>query len=65
MNSVHKSISRFAAFLLLAAAVGLPFSVAYSTHVSSAVVPAGHATLTADGTLPPPPPTPIKRSLVS
>jgi len=62
MNSVHKSISRLAAFLLLAAAVGLPFSVVYSSHVSSAVAPAGHATFTADGTQPPPSPTPIKRS---
>lgn len=62
MNSVHTSISRLAACLLLVGAIALPFSVVYSSHVSSAFVPVGHATLTADGTQPPPSPTPIKRS---
>ena len=56
MIFVHKCTSRFAAFLLLAAAVGLPVSIAVSSHHASSQPAAGLTTLTADGTLPPPPP---------
>jgi hypothetical protein len=62
MISVQKSFSRFAAFLLLAATLGLPLSVAFWSHVSNVLPSVGHPTLTADGTLPPPPPQPIKQS---
>jgi hypothetical protein len=56
MVSVHKFTSRFAAFLLLTAAVGLPLSIAVSSHHTNSLPPAGLTTLAADGTLPPPPP---------
>ena len=60
MNSVHSPISRFAAFLLLAAAIALPASIAFSPKASHALPAIDHGTLTADGTLPTPPPRPIK-----
>ena len=56
MISVDKCTSRFASFLLLAAAVGLPLSIAVSSHQAVSQPPAGLTTLSADGTLPPPPP---------
>jgi len=60
MISVHRSISRFAAFLLLAAAVGLPVSAVLSAHMSKFAQSAGASVLTADGSIPAPPPKPIK-----
>ena len=62
MISAHTSISRFAAFLLLAAAVGLPVSAVFSSHVSNVVHSNGNSVLTADGSIPAPPPKPIKQT---
>jgi len=62
MISVHRSISRFAAFLLLAAAVGLPICEAVSSAVSRFVPSGKPAVLTADGSIPAPPPRPIKQT---
>jgi hypothetical protein len=62
MICVHRSISRFAAFLLLAAAVGLPVSAVLSSRVSNVVPSSGTAVLTADGVVPAPPPQPIKQT---
>ena len=61
MISVHKPISRFAAFLLLTAAIGLPLSLTVPSRHAN-VIPVGHSALTADGTLPPPVPSPAKKS---
>jgi len=60
MISVHRSISRFAAFLLLAATVGLPVSAVFSSHISRLSQSNGTSVLTADGSIPAPPPKPIK-----
>jgi hypothetical protein len=62
MICVHKSNSRFAAFLLLAAAISLPISAVFWSHISNVTHSNGTAVLTADGVVPAPPPQPIKQS---
>lgn len=61
MSFVHPPISRFAAFLLLTAAIGLPLSLTVSSRHANVLPAAGHPTLTADGTIPLPPPKPVKQ----
>ena len=62
MFFAHKSLSRFAAFLLLAAAVILPTTSALSSYVPHMPSAGGQTVLTAEGTCPTPPPTPIKQA---
>jgi len=59
MNLLPKSVSRFAAFLLLSAIVAFPLSVAFSLHGVAVAPAAGPQVLTADGTQPAPPPIPL------
>jgi hypothetical protein len=59
MIRTPQSVVRFAALLLLAAAVGSSVSVLFASRNSTPVSAVGSAILTADGGLPSPPPTPI------
>jgi len=60
MRTVRQSAPRFAAFLLLAAATALPLSAVLSSHVSNVCSRSSHSAIVAEGTMPPPPPTPKK-----
>jgi hypothetical protein len=59
MIRTPQSVRRFAAWLLLTAAVGSPFAVLLASRNSTPVSEAGPAILTADGGVPSPPPAPI------
>jgi hypothetical protein len=61
MIRIQQSILRLAAFLLLAAAVCSPISLFYSSWNSVLTPAVSQPVLTADGTLPPPQPKPIKQ----
>jgi len=59
MIRIPQFVVRFAALLLLAAAIGSPLAVLLASRNSTPASAVGSTILTADGGLPAPPPTPI------